>query len=374
MDAAVMVRGVSSLDALAPYEHAYRNLLTRLSNGRGLFYQRHWLEALAPVYLAGRRTMLFLLAFRGEALVGVAPLCIERKSLSRFALRRLTFWGGDGGSLMLEGNLLIPDANDAAECMAAWEAHLLAAHRRRFDVIDLGFCREDLVGWRALQSSGLNAHRSSEILKTHVIDLPASFQEYCETKSRSGLSQLRRQERVLAQSHAVEWCIRTTLEGDEFDQIAALHTRRQRELARDRAVDRHSFFEDATSRASMARVLDVAGEAGEARHYLLKIDGRIAAFNLNFVFGRTQFFHSTAIDSSFAAASPGKLVMLRQIQHECERGEVSEIDMMAGTTPLKTSVSTRSLSFGHFMAVHPRSWGAALRYGAYRQLRRLKGQ
>ena len=368
----VTVRSICSEAALAPFDRDYRTLLARVPHGRGLFYQRPWLQAMAPVYLAGRRTMLFLLAFRGDTLIGVAPWCIERKPLTRFGLRRLTFWGADGGSLMLEGNVLVPDPADINHCMHAWRTHLFQEHRWQFDVIDFGYCREDTLGWQALKDSSPRAAVSSEILKTHLVDLPARFSDYCATRSRSGLSQLRRQERVLAQAHAVEWCVRTRLSADEFEQVGALHAQRQRELATRRSVDRHAFFEDPQGRDAMSRVLRVAGEAGEARHYLLKVDGRVAAFNLNFVFAGTQFFHSTAIDSTYAMASPGKLVLLRQIEHECTLGEVSTIDMMAGTTPLKASFCTRTLAFGHLTEVNPMSTISMLKYGAYRQLLKLK--
>lgn len=341
-------------DDLVVHAAAYEALLARVPDGRGLFYQIDWLRTLAPTYLLPGRRMHFLLAWRDDRLVGVAPMVIDQRPWSRGHVRRLSFWGGVPGSMRLEGDFLVPDPADVGPCMRAFVAQLLSAGSP-VDYVDLHYFREVSPAQAAFEAaSGLRAVQTEDMV-SHWARLAPTFEDYCATLKKSTLGKVMNRVRATERDLGAELVCVSRLSEGELAQIEALHVQRQREL-QGRGRERHSLFENPAERQRYHALLEQAAADGTARHYLLKSrDDRVIAFALCFHYGRTLFFHLTAFDSAHAKYEPGRVLMLLKIQAEIARGDTDHIDMLPGTTKIKEDFGNHVFTHRRYGAVNTAS-------------------
>lgn len=329
---------IESLDALEAHADAWHALLEAAIPGRSLFYRLPMLRAMAPVHAppqhaGGRRSPFFLLAWRGDTLVGGLPLVLEHKPLSRAGVRILRLWGGDGSSLGLEGDL--PLMGDARAVLGAFDAALRDGLRHRYDLLVLGYLRGDAAAGAALRDAWPDATWTAEALTAHHIDLTAGFAAYRASRPASRLRELARRKRKLAEAHRLEHRIRSRLTPDELADVLRLHSERQQQLTSRGA--RREFLSHASGRLdALTAALAAAADADAARHHLLYADGTLAAFVLTLVDGDTVLTWPTAIDERFAAFGPGTLVFWEAVAHEFARGTTRRISLGAGTTTVKS--------------------------------------
>lgn len=386
MTQALHVTVALSLQDLSAQGPAYTDLLSRVPDGRGLFFSPDWLRALAPVYLSADRRLYVMLAWRGAQLVGVAPMVIDQRPWVRGHVRRLCFLGAVPGSMRLEGDFLVPDEADVGPCMQAFMAHLKRPASPA-DYFDLHYFRDASRCQAAFATTAGLQPVQREDMVSHWARLSPTFEDYCATLKKSTLSKVQNRVRAIERDLGATLECVTRLSEDDLAQIERLHVQRQRDLM-GRGRERHSLFEIAQERQAYLALLEQAATDGTARHYLLRArhpdhpdqpERTIVAFALCFHFGRTLFFHLTAFDSACTKYEPGRVLMLLKVQAEISRGDTDHIDMLPGTTKIKEDFGNHVFTHHRYSATNDASLKSRLKCGVWQaqqalaqELRRLK--
>src|SRR5690606_12212213 len=111
-------------------------------------------------------------------------------------------------------------------------------------------------------------------------DLCRSFDDFCDKLPRKPLSDIKRCRRKLNETGAsVEVLEINALDDDLIEQLAQLHNARQN-YHRSNGAKRYSLFERPRDNAAFRDLLK--SDPAFTRHYLLKINGKIASFFLGF--------------------------------------------------------------------------------------------
>ena len=346
------VKKIDSVAQLEPYRAAYEALLARLPGGEARHYAIESLQACASLFIGAHDRPYFLLAWQGKLLRGVMPLLLETRRWPR--PRRLHAWGAVHGLLGLDAELLVPPGAGARECMQAFATHLMGPAAHDFDVMELDSLREDGVLGQYFGAVFPQAERVVEVGVSHLIDLPASADAYRATLSASMLGEMRRCERRLAQTGQVEFCARSVLSDTELDEVMAIHSARQAELA-EQGKERQPVFAAQRERDAMLRLMELDAHSGRSRHYLLKVDGRTVAFSLGFACADVLVWHTTAFAPAQRKFGPGRIVAMRMLIAEIERGRTRCVDAAKGTTQIKLDLANRTTRHLQFRLINPAS-------------------
>jgi CelD/BcsL family acetyltransferase involved in cellulose biosynthesis len=363
--APLRVEVARSVADLRRHAAAYEAFAARLTQGGSLFYSLPWLEICTPVYVTPERGMYFLLAWQGDTLVGVAPLQLEQKSLTRGRVRRLFCWGNVHGSLMLEGRFLIPDAADIDRCIQAFAAHVLDPRSGAVDCFEFHYLDEQAPEFAAVQRHFRPQSAEPEEMPSYQMVLPATFEAYAETLGGSTLMKVRNRWRALQKAGRLEFLPVTRLSEAELAQVMQMHMGRQ-DLLRERGRTRQSLFQEPRLRDAHLRLLAQAADDGSARHYLLKVDGTLVCVGLGFHRGDTMIYHLTAFDPAWGRFEPGRVLWFLMLQAEIERGQTRLIDALPGITKVKQDFSNASRSYRCLAGTKPHSLRARVKVGTWR--------
>lgn len=338
---------VSSVTAISDLERlgsAYTALLAQMPDARGLFYAPERLRVLAPHYLPDRsHHLLFLLAWREDRLIGIAPLMTIRHGWRQCFIRRVNFWGAEPGPMRMEGDFLIPDGHEVMHCLQAFLGHLRHRHSR-IDLMDLRYFRGISNCRKAFDRLDGVRHLRQEDMVTHRAMLPASFEDYLDALGKSVRTKTMNRMRALQRELGTELHCVSRLDDEVMAQVADLHTARQ-QLLSERGRSRHAVFEH--DRRTIAALLHLMEDAGQARHYLLKSGPRVIAFALGFHAQGTWYYWMTSFDTDLSRYEPGRVLMLMTVRDEIERFGTTLIDMMAGTTKIKLDFANQVIALDH---------------------------
>lgn len=362
--APLRVEVARSVADLRRHAAAYEAFTARLTQGGSLFYSLPWLEIYTPVYVTPERGMHFLLAWQGDTIIGVAPLQLEQKSLSRGRVRRLFCWGNVHGSLMIEGRFLVPDPADIDRCIAAFAAHVLDPRSGEVDCFEFHYLDEHAPEFAAVQRHFRPQSTEPEDMPSYQMVLPSTFDAYAQTLTGSALMKVRNRWRALQKAGRLEFLPVTRLSEAELAQVMQMHMGRQ-ELLRDRGRARQSLFQEPRLRDAYLRLLEHAAADGSARHYLLKVDGKLVCFGLGFHRGDTMIYHLTAFDPDWGRFEPGRVFWFLMLQAEIERGQTRLIDALPGITKVKQDFSNASRTYRCLAGTKPHSLRARLKVGTW---------
>lgn len=376
--APIRIQLLESLDALAPLADAWHALLEEAIPGRGFFYRVPMLQAMAPVHAAanhpgGRRSPFFLLAWRGEKLVGGLPLVLERKPLTRVALRRLLFWAGDGSAVGAEVDVpLRGDEAERTEIVAALRQALTdGVAAGRFDVLDIENFREDSAALPLLRRTFGDGSWRTMPLTSHHVELAGGYPAYRASRSGSRIRELGRLRRKLEAAHRIEILETSALTDDDLRAVMRLHGARQALLS-SRGERREAVFE--RHAGALASLLVAAGSIGATRHRLLLADGQLVAFLLGYVEGDTLLAWLTAVHQDFLDFGAGGVLFWEAVQREFALGAVARIEFGFGTTFVKQTMSTHGLRPWQLEWRPPGNRSGDLRLWAYRRLLTLRAR
>lgn len=362
--APLRVEVARSVADLRRHAAAYEAFTARLTQGGSLFYSLPWLEIYTPVYVTPERGMHFLLAWQGDTIIGVAPLQLEQKSLSRGRVRRLFCWGNVHGSLMIEGRFLVPDPADIDRCIAAFASHVLDPRSGEVDCFEFHYLDEHAPEFAAVQRHFKPQSTEPEDMPSYQMVLPSTFDAYAQTLTGSALMKVRNRWRALQKAGRLEFLPVTRLSEAELAQVMQMHMGRQ-ELLRDRGRARQSLFQEPRLRDAYLRLLEHAAADGSARHYLLKVDGKLVCFGLGFHRGDTMIYHLTAFDPDWGRFEPGRVFWFLMLQAEIERGQTRLIDALPGITKVKQDFSNASRTYRCLAGTKPHSLRARLKVGTW---------
>lgn len=345
-----LLRQDAELRALEP---EWRELYAA-ARWRNPFWSYDWILA-CRASLAPRSTPYVLTARRGDRLVGLAPLRLERQRGWR-----VVRFIGDGRS-DYQGFLLHP-AEPGVE-----QALLEELARRRAEW-DLAVLRQLAEQYSALAS--LRLPPSLRGRRTHgtvspYLRLPGDWEEL----RRQGPASVRRAARAER---------RFRRDGGTVERLCGEDMVRQLEVLAD--VERRSWkvcgglprFQPGPGATLARRMLSELGPRGELEVWLAHMAGRPVAFLLNLVTPEQVWFYQGAFDQAYRRYFPGGVLHYCCVRRLWDDG-LREYDLLSGDEPYKYgwANATRVLHHRALFPALPRGYLAyALLVGVRWRLRR----
>jgi CelD/BcsL family acetyltransferase involved in cellulose biosynthesis len=302
----ISVEAVTNREELAAHEPAWRQFVADSPTAE-LFSTPEWITSWLDAFWRDRPIEILFARDEGR-LVGVAPLVRD-----------------ETGTLRCRGALALPsdavawrgeitqESGDATATLEALLGHL--AHRGPFRLA-LGRIATDSAMARALRDV---AERRGlwtvwrEDHSTPVIGLPASLDEYLQSRSKHVRHELRRKQKKLEKAGAVE--LRVVRRADEleaaFADVKAIEARSWKGEARS------SFLEGPGAEGFYRDLYAKTVDRGWGRIYLLYFNGRPAAHLFGMVFRNRYYAFNSSFDTSLGEYSPGAMVVLRAIEDAC---------------------------------------------------------
>ncbi|MBA4018532.1 MAG: hypothetical protein C0483_15305 [Pirellula sp.] len=311
-----------------------------------------------------RRELCVLVVERAGEVVGIAPWFIDRSPLWGNILKQL----GTGEVCSDYQTLLV--APDCMEEVAAAVADFLSMEmRNEWDRLDLDGCTIDDAALAALveelQSRGapLERRRGPACWK---VALPATYDEYLATLSKSHRKQLRRLERNVLDTPRARW--HTVRTADEFALawpiFVELHQRRRKSLGDVGCFVSSCFeaFHEEMARTFLAR--------GALRLQWLELDGTPLAAEYHLLAGDTLYGYQSGIDPDRLEEEPGRLAGIAVIRQAIDEG-LACYDLLRGDEPYKAHWRAVPTPTDQLTLVNPRRRSRA-RHKVHQFLRRIK--
>ena len=326
--------GMECLEKLEadPAAEARWAALHAASASDNIFLTRPWLARWWEVYGRGRGCHV-LLAADGAEPYAILPLVMER---ARGGVRRLSFMGS--GEVAPNHLDIIAAPQDRERAAAAFADHLWRT-RSQWDVLDLVSVADDSPLRSALveRLRGLGCEtRVSLYTRCLHAALPATFEEFVQSRGQQTRAEYRRKCRKLLRDEADVRFGRVTGTDDFpqiFDALVRLHQERWTQLG-----ERGIFASPPFTAFHRAAALDALGH-GQLRLYFLKIGPELAATMYCFRFGRNVYYYAGGFDDRFRRHSVGIQLLGHVIEQSIQEG-ATEFDFLQGDEEYKEHWST----------------------------------
>jgi CelD/BcsL family acetyltransferase involved in cellulose biosynthesis len=283
-------------------------------------------------------TQLYVLAVYGQdgrgntpdgkrSLIGIAPWYLDRSIFHGNVLR----WLGSGE--VCTDHLSLICRPEHRQQVAAAVANELTANRDDWDRIDLGAVDADDAAVVELASA---FEERDCLVSRHpadscwALELPASWDEYLASISKSHRKQLRQLERRVLESERARWD-QITSAGElaaAWDILVDLHQRRRKSLGEPGCFASrqfHDFHREASQRL-LAR--------GQLRMSWLELDGTPAAAEYHLADSSATYAYQGGVDPDRLAEEPGRLSTILCLRAAIAEGH-SRIDFLRGDEPYK---------------------------------------
>jgi CelD/BcsL family acetyltransferase involved in cellulose biosynthesis len=267
-------------------------------------------------------------------LVGIAPWFLDRTIVKGNVLR----WLGSGEVCTDHLSLVCESQNREEVAVAVAEA--LTTSCDDWDRLELNAVDADdpTVGLltSALEDRGCLVSRYAADAYW-ALELPASWDDYLATLSKSHRKQLRRLEREVLESDRVCWHRVRSEEAlaDCWEVLVDLHQRRRRSLGEPGCFASRMFHD--FHREVVGRLL----ARDQLRMSWLKLDGSPAAAEYHFTDGTTTYAYQGGVDPERLGAEPGRLSTISCLQAAINEGQRC-VDFMRGDEPYKAHWRARS--------------------------------
>lgn len=364
---------VDSLEALERHATAFDDLTARADGTVFPAFQRRWIESGRSIYLKDPRALFLLLAWRGDRLVGIAPLHRERRWIGIADVIWLGFWGQSTGINQLDsftGDFILPDPSERTHCLMAFRQVLSGLLRRKWDFLELRYFCDISPNVDAFRTVFPEAVVSPEVdaMRGYLVELPHSPELVGSLFGGKTMRNLRRSMRLLSESglpHRFE--VLETLNSALFDEISTVHTSRQATLVESGREDRDALLSNPTVREIVMSLLLGAAEERRLRIHTLRIEERLAAFAIVLANGADAVCWLIAFDGAYQQFSPSRLVFERMYQTEVATYGTRRINLMPGFTRTKKELSTTEYQAYRFAIVNNWSTSSRATRWVYRQ-------
>lgn len=285
-------------------------------------YAEHWFVAAALATLDGGDCVRIVEVRRGDALIGIIPLAVER-GYGRMPVRFIQNWchhqlflgtplvrGGEEQAFW-SATLALLDGSD-------WAPNFL--HLRA--IAAGGPVHRGLVeAVRALGREAAIVHRESRALLASDLDAQSYYEQAVRPKKRKEIRRLRNRlgelgvlrARTLADGLELGlWC-------DAFLALERAGWKGREGSALACSPETETFFRDA---------MVGAWAEGRLQFLRLDLDGKPIAMLVNFLSNPGAFSFKTAFDEAYAQFSPGVLIQLENLAI-LERGDIAWMDSCA---------------------------------------------
>ena len=347
---------LKSIDELSPYADAWDRLAAE-SPFRSWTWLSHWWQSygssgdcpnfsgtmpeawsarmgLSPFRKSAAELAVFTVFDESDALVAIAPWYSNHSAAGGRVLRML----GAGEACSDYLSLLIqPGAEEAAiETLAGFLLAPPAEHpydELHWDLLFLdGVDFEDYAVNRLagqMSGHGCKVHRRQG-LNCWRLDLPASWEDYLKTLSRSYRRQIRRLEDEYFRTgravlHTIE---RIDDLSRAIDLLVDMHQRRRQSL------DQAGSFASPRFESFIRGVLPELMRQGRLQFHWLELDGRTAALEYHLAGGGVLYAYQAGVDPDLMEFQPGKLLNLAVIRRAIEQG-YRAFDFLRGDEPYK---------------------------------------
>jgi CelD/BcsL family acetyltransferase involved in cellulose biosynthesis len=269
------------------------------------------------------RELAVACARRDGRLVGLLPLCIERRG----GLRVATFLGGRESAL---ADVLLA----SGEPVDTAGALLAEAGRAPFQLVDLFGLPADS---RLAAAAPAGAVSVVERVEAPVLDMPDGWEAAYTARTGSKKRNLhRRRLRQLREAGEVEFAV--ARDGAELasalEEAFSLHALRFHDRPDDSTFGTsrgHDFHREAFARLA---------PLGVARIVTLRVDGRAIAFHSYLALEGTMYVHRLAFDPAFSRFSPGLVTTLQALATASAEGLV-RAEFLGGDERYKLELADR---------------------------------
>ena len=294
----------------------------RLAGETALPYLRHrWFAAWARAF-AGPGTVETPVAFEGDRMLACLPAVRTGRNLSAMAN-----W---------ETPLYAPVAAQPADA----EPVLLQAVERSARMLVLDGIESGGDGERAIQAMARSAH--IETLARHwqtspVIETTGSFEDWRERTRPQWLKRLARYRRKMDREMDLELAVAELPDSPEsaFEECLRL------EAAGWKGESGTAMLSSPATERFYRDVFAQLRDSGELRMSLLRLHGRLAAFDLGFEFDGRLYSLKTGFDETLKQVVPGLVLRLSIVEHCFERG-LRANELLGGEMPWKENFATGS--------------------------------
>lgn len=315
----------------------------------GLIFQTHdWIATWwATVPEKFRRELRIGLIWRGDELVAIVPLAIQKRKGLRFLE-----WAANDCSDYAD---ILLDARCSREALNRLWKQLVSAGR--FDVYFLNRLRPE-----ALFRAELDAPEGIKLTPNHRQEICSQVagewttgQQWFDAQSKKTRQNYRRGRKALDEAGNVVFRLLP------IDEPIAPALARLAELKRKWLVSsgRQSPLYDEGSPALPA-LAQVLAKAGVLRVFVLECDGVVIAVSLNFVQGGALMAFLTSYDPDFERGSPGMVLLMDYVQWSIDQG-LGMVDFLCGEEPFKQKFATQTVTLTSVMGARtPKGMAAML--------------
>ena len=330
---------VSTEHAWCELKDEWSELLAR-SESDSLFLTHEWITAWWSQFgrprAAHSASSLFVIAIRRNGLLrAAAPFTVELDRVLGVPTRVVRFLG-HGASDYLD--LIV--AEDRETLLTLIVAHL-AARAAAWDIMELGeFSAHsmNLTPFRELMTRAGLAVRTVSDSVCSSIQVTGEWDAFLQTQfSGPRRKKFRAEWRHLAEVAPLRLHFiggPSAAEGltDRLAEIERAHPAAG-------AGTRDGVFRDPLLGGFLRCFLPIAAERGWAEVALLDVGGCDAAYQLWFRYCGRLYGYAMAYHARYAGHGPGKLLLLRALEHYWQRG-ISEIDLLRGGVDYKRQFAT----------------------------------
>ena len=324
-------------------------------------------------FYGGRQPLKILVAWAAGQMVGVAPLYVQTQLVAGVIRIRMLRWIGTGGDTAPDDLDPLLHPAFAAQAVARLVDCLLDSVAA-WDILMASDLAEDSA-FRAALTRGA-ADRGllfSESVSANIsyAPLPARWTDYLDTlstKRKSSMRYARKRFESLDGARFFVWEDKGSLD-IAIDRLIEMH-----HLRWENRSDSHAFSSD-RYRAFHRELMHACLGAGCLRLYCLQAEGRIIAMYYCYRFRRGIFHFQSGFDPSFAAYSPGVVLLGYALEHAISEGD-TVFDMLRGEYEYKSKWGAGSRTTHGVMAHRPGMASIAfrLRRDHLPRLKRLAGR
>jgi len=307
------------------------------AQGDGLIFQSHdWVSAWwTTVPGQAERQLRIGLVWRGEELLAILPLAIQRRK----GLRFLEWAANDCTDY---ADVLIHPLCPPAALNRLWR-ELVAAGG--FDLYFLNRLRPDSK-FRALLDAPdglkLSANHRTEICSQVAGDWTTGAQWF-ESQSKKTRQNYRRGRKALEESGEVVFRL-LPLDEPVGPVLARLGEMKRQWLAGNGRIA--PLFD--VGAPALPALVETLVQAGALRIFVLECAGTTVAISVNFVQRGTLMAFLTSYDPSFERGSPGMVLLMDYVQWSIDQG-LEMVDFLCGEEPFKVRFATRTLTLTSVM-------------------------
>ena len=334
-----------------------------------VFLSWEWLEAWWTHFGQGQALYVLVARDHGGAVVGIAPLCLERAP-GPWPARALRFLGA---KLVGSDYLDLLAASGLEREVAAAVLRTLREDRSSWDLAELSDLLPESVGLRSL---GEEARVTRCAVGVSIgewcpyLPLAATREEYLDSLGRSKRSRLKRAKK------AIEGVGCSYTLADTPETLApALETLFQLHAKRWAARGLEGNLHPPSIRAFHHRLAQTLGAQGTMRIYTLEREGKAVACDYVLQRGKTVYFYQTAYDPdpAWEEYHPGYTLLAHCIEDQVNRG-AREFDFLRGREEYKERWTTSVRETQRLTIVPHEHVTILARYRGEQALRWAKGR